>query len=114
MTHQKTLFPEPEPQPPSGDIDYFGDPLPGDFADYILLELGEYDDPFTNPRETPPDITLIDVPPPEPAPEDLPFGIAAYLQEYYENLRPRIGETLAMRRVYRVANDYHQIEEGEQ
>jgi hypothetical protein len=37
---QKTLFAEP---PPDGDIEYIGETLPGDFADYILLELKEFD-----------------------------------------------------------------------
>jgi hypothetical protein len=37
---QKTLFPEP---PPDGDIEYIGQELPGDFADYILLEPKEFD-----------------------------------------------------------------------
>jgi hypothetical protein len=37
---QKTLFPEP---PPDGDIEYIGQKLPGDFADYILLEPEELD-----------------------------------------------------------------------
>ena len=45
---QKTLFPEP---PPDGDIDFFGDPLPGDFADYILLE----------PQEEPADLAPVEV-----------------------------------------------------
>lgn len=104
MSRQKTLFSEPEPEP-TRDGDYFGDPLPGDFADYILLEPGEYDDPFA----TPPAV-FSDVPPPEPAPENLPFGIAAYVQELYENWRPEMGETLAMRRVYRIVSNYNQIE----
>ena len=99
MKRQKTLFSEqPDPEPtPDGDIDFSGDPLPGDFADYILLEPGEYDDPFSNPS-------------PEPAPENMPFGIAAYVQELYEAWNPQIGKTLAMRRVQRIVNDYHQIE----
>ena len=93
---QRTLFPEPEPEPTrDGDIDYFGDRLPGDFADYILLEPGEYDDPFATP----------------PAPENLPFGIAAYVQELYQVWRPQVGETLATRRVQRIVNDYHGLEE---
>jgi hypothetical protein len=37
---QKTLFPEP---PQDGDIEYIGQKLPGDFADYILVELEEFD-----------------------------------------------------------------------
>jgi hypothetical protein len=37
---QKTLFPEP---PPDGDIEYIFQKLPGDFGDYILLELKEFD-----------------------------------------------------------------------
>jgi hypothetical protein len=37
---QKTLFPEP---PPDGDIEYIGQKLPGDFADYILLDPKEFD-----------------------------------------------------------------------
>jgi hypothetical protein len=103
---QKTLFTQAAPEPPpDGDIEYIGQKLPGDFADYILLEPGEYDDPFA----TPPAVSS-DVPPPEPAPEKLPFGIAAYVQELYEIWRPQMGETLAMRRVYRIVSDYHQIE----
>jgi hypothetical protein len=35
---QKTLFPEP---PPDGDIEYIGQTLPWDFADYICLEPEE-------------------------------------------------------------------------
>jgi hypothetical protein len=38
---QKTLFPKP---PPDGDIEYIGQKLPLDFADYILLEPEENDD----------------------------------------------------------------------
>jgi hypothetical protein len=39
---QKSLFAEPEPDPTSdGDIEYIGQKLPGDFADYILLEPEE-------------------------------------------------------------------------
>jgi hypothetical protein len=37
---QKTLFPKP---PPDGDIEYIGQKLSGDFADYILLEPKEFD-----------------------------------------------------------------------
>jgi hypothetical protein len=40
VTKQKTLFAEP---PPDGDIEYIGQKLPGDFADYILLEPEEFD-----------------------------------------------------------------------
>jgi hypothetical protein len=40
----------------------------------------------------------------------MPFGIAAYVQELYEAWNPQIGKTLAMRRVQRIVNDYHQIE----
>jgi hypothetical protein len=32
------------------------------------------------------------------------------VQELYEIWRPQMGETLAMRRVYRIVSDYHQIE----
>ncbi len=103
---QKTLFTQAAPKPPpDGDIDFFGDPLPGDFADYILLEPGEYDDPFSNPP-----VVFSNVPPPEPAPENMPFGIAAYVQELYEAWNPQIGKTLAMKRLQRIVNDYHQIE----
>jgi hypothetical protein len=38
MSRQKTLFPEAD-----GDITHFGQKLPGDFADYILLEPEELD-----------------------------------------------------------------------
>jgi hypothetical protein len=50
VTRQKTLFPEP---PQDGDIEYIGQKLPGDFADYILLEpqelaeLGDGEELFT-------------------------------------------------------------------
>ena len=45
MSKQKTLFSEqPEPEPTQdGDIEYIGQKLPGDFADYILLEPEELD-----------------------------------------------------------------------
>ena len=45
---QKTLFPKP---PPDGDIEYIGETLPGDFADYILLE----------PEEEPADLAPVEV-----------------------------------------------------
>jgi hypothetical protein len=44
---QKTLFPEP----PDGDIEYIGQKLHGDFADYILLE----------PQEEPADLAPVEV-----------------------------------------------------
>jgi hypothetical protein len=41
---QKTLFTQAAPEPPQdGDIEYIGQKLPGDFADYILLEPKEFD-----------------------------------------------------------------------
>jgi hypothetical protein len=41
---QKTLFTQAAPEPPpDGDIEYIGEKLPGDFADYILLEPEELD-----------------------------------------------------------------------
>jgi hypothetical protein len=40
VSKQKTLFPEP---PPDGDIEYIGQRLPLDFAEYILLEPEEFD-----------------------------------------------------------------------
>jgi hypothetical protein len=103
VTRQRTLFPDPEPER-HGPI---SEPLDPNVI-YGPLE-DDYDESFWKLTD-PPDITFSDIPPPEPAPEDLPFGIAAYVQELYENYRPRIGETLAMRRVYRIANDYQQIE----
>ncbi len=45
---QKTLFSKP---PPDGDIEYIGQKLPGDFADYILLE----------PQEEPADLAPVEV-----------------------------------------------------
>lgn len=98
MTHQKTLFPEPEPEQ-HGPI---SEPLDPNVI-YGTLE-DDYDESFW--RLTTPE----HVPLPEPTPDELPFGIAAYVQELNERDRPQIGETLAMRRVYRIANDYHQIE----
>lgn len=100
---QKTLFPEPEPER-HGPI---SEPLDPNVI-YGTLE-DDYDESFWKLTD-PLDITFSDIAPPEPAPEHLQFGIAAYVQELYENYRPRIGETLAMRRVYRIANDYQQIE----
>jgi hypothetical protein len=42
MKKQKTLFTQAAPEPPQdGDIEYIGQKLPGDFADYILLEPGD-------------------------------------------------------------------------
>jgi hypothetical protein len=38
---QKTLFTQAAPEPPDGDIEYIGQTLPGDFADYICLEPEE-------------------------------------------------------------------------
>jgi hypothetical protein len=44
MKKQKTLFTQAAPEPPQdGDIEYIGQKLPGDFADYILLEPKEFD-----------------------------------------------------------------------
>lgn len=103
MSHQKTLFPDPEPER-HGPI---SEPLDPNVM-YGTLE-DDYDEAFWKLSD-PPNITFSDISPPEPAPEDLPFGIAAYVQELYENWRPRIGETLATRRVVRIVNDYHQIE----
>jgi hypothetical protein len=41
---QKTLFTQAAPEPPQdGDIEYIGQKLSGDFADYILLEPKEFD-----------------------------------------------------------------------
>lgn len=105
MTRQKTMFPEPEPEPERHGP--MSEPLDPNVM-YGTLE-DDYDEAFWKLSD-PPAITFSDVPPPEPAPEDLPFGIAAYVQELYENWRPQIGETLAMRRVYRIANDYQQVE----
>jgi ferredoxin len=65
VTRQKTLFPEP---PQDGDITHFGDKLPGDFGDYILLDPKEFDpgeELFTLEDEPPPppqiDHTVLDV-----------------------------------------------------
>jgi len=46
VSRQKTLFPEPD-----GDIEYIGQKLHGDFADYILLE----------PEEEPADLAAVEV-----------------------------------------------------
>ena len=49
---QKTLFTQAAPEPPQdGDIEYIGQKLPGDFADYILLE----------PEEEPADLAPVEV-----------------------------------------------------
>jgi hypothetical protein len=53
---QKTLFAEP---PPDGDIEYIGQKLHGDFADYILLE----------PEEEPADLAPVEVRLVQPRPE---------------------------------------------
>jgi hypothetical protein len=103
VSTQRTLFPDPEPER-HGPI---SEPLDPNVI-YGTLE-DDYDESFWKLSD-PPDITLNDIPPPEPARENLPFGIAAYVQELYENWRPQIGQTLAIRRVQRIFNDYHQIE----
>jgi hypothetical protein len=65
VSKQKTLFPEP---PPDGDIEYIGQRLPLDFAEYILLEPEEFDldeELFTLEDDPPPppqiDHTVLDV-----------------------------------------------------
>lgn len=63
---------------------------------------------FPQPRDDDPSTWLLTLEDDEPA-----YGIAQYVQELYENWRPKIGEALARRRVQRIVNDYHQIEEGE-
>lgn len=98
MTQQRTLFPEPEHEQ-HGPI---SEPLDPNVI-YGTLE-DDYDESFWK-LSTPEHVAF-----PEPAPDELPFGIAAYVQELYERDRLTIGETLAMRRVYRIANDYLQIE----
>lgn len=106
MSTQKTLFPEPEPER-HGPISEPLDPnvIYGTLEDdYDESLADDYDVSFWR-LSTPEHVPL-----PEPTPDELPFGIAAYVQELYERDRPKIGETLAMRRVYRIANDYHQIE----
>jgi hypothetical protein len=104
VSTQKTLFPEPEPER-HGPI---SEPLDPNVI-YGTLE-DDYDESFWKLSD-PPGITLNGIPPPEPAPEGLPYGIAAYVQELYEVWRPQVGETLATRRVQRIVNDYHGLEE---
>ncbi len=110
MSKQKTLFSEqPEPEPTQdGDIEYIGQKLPGDFADYILLEPEENDD---LPGDFADYILL------EPGEDDdpfaMPFGIAAYVQELYASEAAVIGPMLAGRRAEAVWRNYRQ-EEGKQ
>ena len=74
-----------------------------------LFSEPEPEPDFPPPRDDDPSTWLLTLEDDEPA-----YGIAAYVQELYEKWRPRIGETLATRRVVRIVNGYHQIEEGEQ
>lgn len=104
MSHQKTLFPDPEPER-HGPI---SEPLDPNVM-YGTLE-DDYDESFWKLSEQPTETAIVETPPVSHSPDQLPFGIAAYVQELYEKWRPRIGETLATRRVVRIVNDYHQIE----